>query len=396
LAVDEIMVRYEGHAKEATTIPGKPTPTGFKVWAVADGGFLLCWNWHIPGAKNGPVGVKVPVALGGSKKAGKGGNKTQAVAISLVQRLPKPPSGHGYHCYLDNLFVSTRFVLYARSLSIGITGTCRDNSGIIQDLLDLKKSDKDDHIPWGETYSMPTLDGKVCHIGWKDQAFVLMMSSVMSGDAKVLSLRKRPKETSSKAKTSRIPFGGASEKELEIPKVANSYNYCMGAVDEFDHLTSQNAGLRHVERGGHQAIEHWLFRGILTNCYLLAKRSDAPLPREVNFRSQQDFRRQLVGALLAKGDDTYRSPKKRVAHVAFEADETSPELHQRIKMDKRGYCKACMGGRFSDRPKKRVALGEIAANTGRQTAKHQTIWGCKQCSIHLCKERPCFGLFHRE
>jgi hypothetical protein len=49
LAVDEVIARYEGHAKETTTIPNKPTPTGFKIWSIADMGFLLCWNWHIPG-----------------------------------------------------------------------------------------------------------------------------------------------------------------------------------------------------------------------------------------------------------------------------------------------------------------------------------------------------------
>jgi hypothetical protein len=60
---------------------------------------------------------------------------------------------------------------------------------VIQELLDLKRSDKKDVIEWGTTYSMPTENGKVCHIGWKDQAFVLMMSLVMSGDEKVLRLR---------------------------------------------------------------------------------------------------------------------------------------------------------------------------------------------------------------
>ena len=35
LAVDEIIIRYEGHAKETMTVPNKPTPTGFKVWGVA-------------------------------------------------------------------------------------------------------------------------------------------------------------------------------------------------------------------------------------------------------------------------------------------------------------------------------------------------------------------------
>ncbi len=33
LAVDEIIVRYEGRVKETIIVPGKPTLTGFKVWA---------------------------------------------------------------------------------------------------------------------------------------------------------------------------------------------------------------------------------------------------------------------------------------------------------------------------------------------------------------------------
>jgi Transposase IS4 len=42
LAVDEIIIRYEGRAKETTTVPNKPTPTGYKVWGVGQRGFLLC------------------------------------------------------------------------------------------------------------------------------------------------------------------------------------------------------------------------------------------------------------------------------------------------------------------------------------------------------------------
>jgi len=110
LAVDEIIVRFEGRSKETTTVPNKPTPTGYKVWGAAQRGFLLVWNWHIPGQRNGPVGVRTPRELGGTIKAGNGGNKTQAVVLHLIKRLPKPPEGSGYHVYLDNLFVSTRFV----------------------------------------------------------------------------------------------------------------------------------------------------------------------------------------------------------------------------------------------------------------------------------------------
>jgi hypothetical protein len=73
----------------------------------------------------------------------------------------------------------------------------------------------------------------------------------MSGDSRVLRQRKRPKETSSKVKTARVPFGNQATKELSIPVVIDGYNYYMGAVDEFDYLIAQNSGLRHVVRGGY-------------------------------------------------------------------------------------------------------------------------------------------------
>jgi hypothetical protein len=105
-----------------------------------------------------------------------------------------------------------------------------------------------------------------------------MMSFVLSGDEKVIRLRKRPKETSFKVKTSRVPFGREPVKELSILAIADEYNYHMGAVDAFDQLTGQNAGLRPVWRGGHQALEHWLLRTVLVNCYLLALCNDVPEP----------------------------------------------------------------------------------------------------------------------
>jgi hypothetical protein len=204
----------------------------------------------------------------------------------LIKRLLEPLQGSGYHVFLDNLFVFTRFVEYARSQGVRVTGTCQDKSGIMKELAGLKKEDKKDVILWGETHSLLTLSGNVCHVGWKDQAFVLMMSFVLSGAERVVRLRKRPKETSSKAKTSRVPFREEAIKELSIPVIADAYNYHMGAVDEFDHLIAQNPGLRLVRRGGSQALEHWLLRIVLVNCYLLALCSDVPESRQVSFRSQ--------------------------------------------------------------------------------------------------------------
>jgi hypothetical protein len=106
-----------------------------------------------------------------------------------------------------------------------------------------------------------------------------MMSSVLLVDEKIIRLRRRPKEISSKAKTSRIPFGEDAIKELSIPTIADAYNYYMGVVNEFDYLIAQNPGLWPIRHGGAQALEHWLLRTVLVNYYLLALCSDVPESR---------------------------------------------------------------------------------------------------------------------
>jgi hypothetical protein len=61
------MVRYLGRSLETITVPNKPIPKGYKVWVIADRGFFLRWIWHKPGEQNGPVGMTVPIELGGNK-----------------------------------------------------------------------------------------------------------------------------------------------------------------------------------------------------------------------------------------------------------------------------------------------------------------------------------------
>ena len=222
------------------------------------------------------------------------------------------------------------------------------------------------------------------------------MSFVLLGNKKVTRLRKRPKETSSKAKTSRVPFGNQPKKELAIPAIADGYNHHMGAVDEFDHLTAQNAGLRYVVRGGHQALEHWLLRTVLVNCYILSYCSNVPEPREVSFRSQQDFRRQLVAGLLAKARGSEICPKRRISKISQTADQVPVQSHELVKMAKRGRCVACKGLRYRDRPRKRLALGQIASNMSRESSNHTSSFGCRQCGVHLCNNSRCFESFYKE
>jgi hypothetical protein len=78
----------------------------------------------------------------------------------------------------------------------------------------------------------------------------------LSANEKIIQLKRKLKETSSKAKTSRILFGEDAIKELNIPTIADTYNYYIRAVNEFDYLTAQNLGLRPIKRKGAQALKH--------------------------------------------------------------------------------------------------------------------------------------------
>jgi hypothetical protein len=69
----------------------------------------------VPRDKNSPVRVYTLRELGGTIKARKGGNKTQAIVLHLIKRLLEPLTGLRHHVFLNNLFVSTKLVEYARS-----------------------------------------------------------------------------------------------------------------------------------------------------------------------------------------------------------------------------------------------------------------------------------------
>jgi hypothetical protein len=74
---------------------------------------------------------------------------------------------------------------------------------------------------------MCTDNSLVAQIGWKDNAFALIMSTTMDGNDTVMKERKCLKKTSSKAKTARVPFGNLPKKVLLIPVVFDQYNFNM-------------------------------------------------------------------------------------------------------------------------------------------------------------------------
>ncbi len=96
------------------------------------------------------------------------------------------------------------------------------------------------------------------------------------------------------------------------------------------------------------------------------------------------------------GKDSDISLKRRISRISQEANQVPMQAHKLVRMEKRGFCVCYKGLRYGDRPKKRVALGQIAANQGRESTNHSSRFGCKQCDVYLYNKGGCFEAFHRE
>jgi hypothetical protein len=80
LTVDECMIPFTGRSKETTVVKNKPTPLGFKIWAIAQHGFFMHWLWHLKASPYEAVIVNLPTL----KPQGKKGKLQTKVALSNI------------------------------------------------------------------------------------------------------------------------------------------------------------------------------------------------------------------------------------------------------------------------------------------------------------------------
>jgi hypothetical protein len=163
IAVDECIQHFEGRTLEKVVIPSKPTPEGFKIWAVAEAGYFLQWLLHLPRKVFDCIGDNKPRTRKRKRDDEHSLNPTQAVVVDLIKRLPPAI----YHVFLDNLFLSPDLFTVLRALNIGATGTCCINSGIFNRLVQLKKADTNGKLPWywGQIETVLTPNNKVDQAG---------------------------------------------------------------------------------------------------------------------------------------------------------------------------------------------------------------------------------------
>jgi hypothetical protein len=118
VAIDECIEGFTGRTSDIVNIPTKPTPIGFKIWVLADQGYVLDLLWHVrgDGKDQGPQGLRTTWKE-------QGFSKTQAVVLELMTRMPN--GGKGHTVWLDNLFTSSKLLSTLRNYGIGAAGTVR-------------------------------------------------------------------------------------------------------------------------------------------------------------------------------------------------------------------------------------------------------------------------------
>ena len=57
------MLKFEGRTAEKITISSKPIPTGFKIFALGDSGYIYNWECTIPGLAEGVLTGKKQISV---------------------------------------------------------------------------------------------------------------------------------------------------------------------------------------------------------------------------------------------------------------------------------------------------------------------------------------------
>jgi Transposase IS4 len=172
--VDEIILKFEGRSSQKITISCKPIPTGFKLFALGDSGYIYNWECTRPGVAEGFLQEKKRVSISiPNSSISANLNLTQSVVIRLVNSLSKfTKDGLSFHLYLDNLFVCWKSVQALKERGIAVTGTVRKGaSGYPPRLLQLKKMNR--ALEWGALQAS-IIEGVACWL-WQDANAVMGM-----------------------------------------------------------------------------------------------------------------------------------------------------------------------------------------------------------------------------
>jgi Transposase IS4 len=227
------MLPFCGRFEDTVKMRNKPIQEGFKVWVLADLGYVYNWLWFSGHKKKGtevigkkdweyPINNKGTTALFAL---------TFTVIIYLAQLLVAS-FNRTFILILDNLFLNIEVAQALLLLNITYCGTTRKNaSGFPPNLIKIKEHNR---LYLWDSYIARITKNILCFI-WQDNNAVIGLTTAhslhRSKEDTIIRNRKRPKPTSVNTRITRLIFRDLHRKELAIPRVIDDYNYYINKVD---------------------------------------------------------------------------------------------------------------------------------------------------------------------
>lgn len=116
--VDKTIQRFIGRFKETVNIPIKLEPEKFKIWVLANSGYVLDWMYHVKRDNNRLVDLDEFWIKNWDF------SKTQAVVFNLLAQ-HDIFNNYQYMVWLDNLFTSAQLLIELLAKRFGAAGMVR-------------------------------------------------------------------------------------------------------------------------------------------------------------------------------------------------------------------------------------------------------------------------------
>jgi Transposase IS4 len=372
VSVDEMMVRFSGRSVHTIRIRGKPTPEGYKVFALCDHGYTYTF---LPSSR---------VKQNEEVKKVNGITYTGSVVLHLALQLPY--KRNPFNLFMDNYFSSIPLYAWLRKENIGACGTIRPASkGFPKEF----KLPRNPGLEWNFQSGKVVGDNKdVLAAIWMDNGPVTLLTTIhgIGEDWQVITNRKKPRKTILNSGHIEELFGDDGQKILEIPRMIDDYNHHMGGVDTADQLRSYNSTQLRARRNW-MPLFFWLLDIALVNSFILARLKNQT-------KSPVAFRRRLLWELInmANGEEEIAIPiqpprkKIRITKKSTADDLPAARLkngkHFPLYNPQRKTCVWC-NFKAKDKEDKRFSVFE-------------TYVSCDSCDVFLCSnsKRNCFRDFH--
>jgi hypothetical protein len=347
-------------------MPNKPIKQGYKIYGIADHGYLYNWIWS--SREKGLQDILYRPGL----------TNTGCLVRQLVLSLPR---SH-LTVYLDNYFTSIPLFTELRACNYGAVGTTRPHKEFPDKLVKIKTQFAT-KLEWN-TLLAAVVEDVLC-LAWQDNNIVLALSNIHTVN-RVEDFRerqrKRPAKTSTNGRIVRKVFGDEYIKELEIPCFIDDYNHYIGVVD----LANQYQEAYETHRA---SLRNWwpLFYWLIDVCCINAYRLYVLQTVDISTKklTHVQFRIELYCKLFEY------SSKAKLQSLRLELSgkrvfgSDLPYLHYWEKRS-RGNCVWCSYTIRCQRVLKKI-------DKKREQPK-RSVWGCNFCQINLCREGGCWEGYH--